>query len=208
MKKIGRLCVITDMSIQKKFTHIQIAKMAIKGGADIIQFRDKHMGTAEMIETAVQIRKLCNKKGVTFLVNDRADVALVSGADGVHLGKDDIPVRDARKLLGKTKIIGGTAHSQNEAIEREKEGADYLGFGHIFATFSKLKPEKPKGTKYLSRVVKSVHIPVLAIGGIGINNIDDVMDTGVYGAAVIGSVLKSNDPAGAVRELRKRIYAC
>ncbi len=199
--------MITDTSIQKKYTHFQIALMAIKGGVDILQFRDKHMGTAEMIDTAIQIRRLCNKKGVTFLVNDRVDIALVSGADGVHLGKDDIPISEARRLLGSRKIIGGTAHSVNEAVLCEKNGADYIGFGHIYPTFSKLKPEKPKGVNYLRRVVQAVNVPVIAIGGIGVSNIEEVMKSGVHGVAVIGSVVKSKDPANTVRDIREKIYA-
>jgi thiamine-phosphate pyrophosphorylase len=207
MKKPGRLCVITDTTIQKKFSHFEIAALAIKGGADIIQFRDKQLGTAEMITIAKLLSNLCRKKGVLFLVNDRVDVSMISGADGVHLGKDDIPVSEARKLLGKRKIIGGTAHSIKEAVEREKEGADYIGFGHIYPTYSKHKPDKPKGLKYLEEAVKAVSIPVIAIGGIDLKNITEVMKTGVHGAAMIGSVVKSRSPEKAVKEFRKRIYA-
>ncbi len=206
MKKIGRLCVITDTHSQSKYSHIELAKMAIKGGADIIQLRDKYISTSDFISLAIKIRKLCNKHKVLFLVNDRVDVALVSGADGVHLGKEDIPVKEADKLLGKKKIIGGTAHTLNEAIQREKEGADYIGFGHIYPTSSKHKPDKPKGIKYLKRVVEKLKIPVFAIGGIGISNINEVMSTGVHGIAVIGSVAGSKDPESAVKELRKKIY--
>lgn len=206
MKKIGRLCIITDTNVQLKYSHVELAEMAIKGGADIIQFRDKFMGTADMISTARAIRKICTKKGAIFLVNDRVDVALVSEADGVHLGKDDIPVYEARKLLGSRKIVGGTAHSLKEALMREKEGADYIGFGHIYETFSKEKKGRPKGTDYLRKVVDAISVPVIAIGGINITNIDDVMQTGVHGAALIGSVVKSKDPIKIVRELREKIY--
>jgi thiamine-phosphate pyrophosphorylase len=140
------------------------------------------------------------------MVNDRIDIALLSGADGVHLGKEDIPVKYARKLLGKNKIIGGTAHSIKEAVQREKEGADYIGFGHIYLTHSKIKTDKPKGTAYLKKIVQKIRIPVLAIGGINPANIKEVMKTGVHGAAVIGAVVKSNNPVKAVKELRKIIY--
>lgn len=206
MKKIGRLCVITDTHTQSKYSHIELAKMAIKGGADIIQLRDKFISTSEFIRIAINIMKLCRKHKVLFLVNDRVDVALVSGADGVHLGKEDIPVKEARKLLGNGKIIGGTAHTLKEAIQREKEGADYIGFGHIYPTRSKHKHEEPKGIEYLRQVVKRITIPVIAIGGIGISNIDEVISTGVHCAAVIGSVAGSKDPERAVKELRKKIY--
>lgn len=205
MKRIGKLCVITDTDIQNKYSHYEIAKLAVIGGADVIQFRGKNMPTGELIETAIKIRKLCNKHNVLFIVNDRVDAALISGADGVHLGKDDIPVKDARKLLGKNKIIGGTAHSLKDAVQREKEGVDYIGFGHIYQTGSKIKTDKPKGTAYLKKVVEKVRIPVFAIGGINHANIKEVMKTGAHGAAVIGAVIKSNNPVKAVKDLKSMI---
>lgn len=207
MKRIGKLCVISDTVVQKKYTHIEAAKFAIKGGADIVQLRDKIMSTAEMISTAKQIVALCKKHGVTFLVNDRVDVAMLSGADGVHLGIEDIPIKDARKLIGRNKIIGGTAHSLKEALYAQKQGADYIGFGHIFRTDSKHKPDNPKGTKMLSQIVKKIKTPILAIGGIDQSNIIEVMKTGVHGAAIIGGILKNPNPARITKEIRKLIYA-
>lgn len=206
MKKIGRLCVITDTAIQKKYSHCKIAELAIKGGADMIQLRDKFLSTGELIETAITITKLCRKNKVTFIINDRVDVAMISDADGVHLGIEDISIKDARKLLGINKIVGGTAHSLKEAIEAERAGADYIGFGHIFPTGSKLKADKPKGIGYLNNVVSSIKKPILAIGGINIKNITGVMSTGCHGAAVIGSVVKSKNPVKETAELRKIIY--
>ena len=206
MKKIGRLYLITDTAIQKKYSHYQIAQFAIKGGADVIQLRDKSLSTSELIQTAIKIAALCRKHDVTFLINDRVDVALVANADGVHLGKEDIPIKEARKLLGKNKIIGGTAHSLAEALFCESEGADYIGFGHIYPTKTKYKPEKPKGTEQLKLIVSKTDIPVIAIGGISPLNIKDVMATGVHGAAVVGSVLNSSNPLSTLNLLRKNIY--
>ena len=206
MKKIGKLCVITDTAVQKKYSHFELAKMAVKGGADIIQLRDKFLPTNELIEEAVKISAYCKKHNVLFLVNDRVDIAMICDADGVHLGKEDIPVREARKLLGRKKIIGGTAHSLKEAKQRKKEGADYIGYGHIYATGSKFKPKKPKGTRELSIIVKKIKTPILAIGGIGIEKIPELKQTGVHGVAVIGSVVKNKNPQKAVKELRKAIY--
>ena len=205
MKKIGRLCLITDTVIQNKYSHIQIAKMAIKGGADIIQLRDKTLPTGELINIAKKLSRLCREHKVLFIVNDRTDVAMASDADGVHLGKEDIPVKDARKLLGSRKIIGGTAHSIKEALLRQKEGADYIGFGHIYPTKTKYKPEKAKGVKLLTEVVNKIKIPVIAIGGISPANIDDVLTSNVHGFAVIGSVLNSKDPIKVLRELKKKL---
>jgi thiamine-phosphate pyrophosphorylase len=205
-RKIGKLCVITDTAVQNKYSHLEIAEMAIKGGADMIQFRDKNISTGELIDIAKKLKQICSKAGVLFIVNDRADAVLVSDADGVHLGSEDIPIKEARKLLGRNKIIGGTAHNIREAIKAQKEGADYLGFGHIYPTFSKNKPAPPVGIAELGKIVSTIKIPVLAIGGIGLENIYEVMKTGVHGAAVIGSVVKSKNPKEAVIELRRIIY--
>ncbi|MEO8513328.1 MAG: thiamine phosphate synthase [Ignavibacteria bacterium] len=207
MKRIGKICIITDTVIQKKYSHFEIAKLAIKGGADIIQLRDKSISTSELIETAKKIAILCRKNSVLFLVNDRVDVAIVSGADGVHLGQEDIPIKDARKLLGRNRIIGGTAHSMKEAVQCEKDGADYIGYGHIYRTLSKHKPDKPKRTENLKKIVAKISIPVFAIGGISPKNINEVVQTYVHGAAFIGSVLKSIDPVKTIKELRKKMYA-
>lgn len=207
MKKTGKICIITDTQVQKKYSHIELAKLAIKGGADIIQLRDKFLSTSELIDTAKKISLLCKKSNVIFLVNDRVDVALVSGADGVHLGQEDIPIKEARKLLGKNKVIGGTAHNMREALACEKAGADYIGYGHIYPTASKHKPDKPKGTAKLKEIVNRINIPVIAIGGITPENLSDVVNTGVHGAAFIGSVLKSKDPVKTIKEIRKIIYA-
>jgi thiamine-phosphate pyrophosphorylase len=204
--KIGRLCVITDTSVQKKHSHIEIARMAIKGGADVIQFRDKTMAAGDLIETAKKLKKVCSKDGVLFIINDRIDVALLSNAHGVHLGREDIPIKEARKLLGKNKIIGGTAHSLTEAIEAEKDGVDYIGFGHIYPTASKLKLTPPVGIEELKKAVKIINIPIFAIGGIELNNIKEVTETGVHGVALIGSVVRSSNPAKTVRELKGVLY--
>lgn len=205
-RKIGKLYVITDTAVQKKYSHIEIAQMAVRGGADVIQFRDKTISTGEMIETAKYLKKICSKAGVLFIVNDRVDIALVTDADGVHLGKEDIPIKEARKLLGDNKIIGGTAHTIKEAKKAQVDGADYLGFGHIFKTVSKHKETLPVGTSELKKVVNIIGIPVLAIGGIGLDNIDEVIQTGVHGVAVIGSAVKSKNPQKAVKDLRRIIY--
>src|SRR5437762_11747883 len=134
MNKIGRFSLITNTVIQSKYAHEEIAKLAIRGGADIIQLRDKTLPTGELIETAIRIKKICRGNNVLFIVNDSVDIATLSNSDGVHLGRDDISIKDARKLLGKNKIIGGTDHSLNEDLEAEKNGADYIGFGHIYQT--------------------------------------------------------------------------
>ena len=202
MKPIGRLHVITDESVQSRFSHVEIAKLAVEGGADVIQFRDKKRPAGELIDIAASIRDVCRGAGAAFIVNDRIDVAIAIDADGVHLGQSDLPIAEARKLLGPGKIIGGTASNVEDALEAQRDGADYVGFGHIYPTSSKDKPTPAKGPEALLAVVGAVSIPVVAIGGITAENLPAVVETGVHGVAVIGAVCASEDPRGAARELR------
>lgn len=204
MKKIGRLCVITDTIIQQKYPHKEIAEMAVKGGADIIQLRDKNMPASELVETAIAIKKICSGRAL-LIINDRVDIAVLSGADGVHLGKEDIPINEARKLLGNNKYIGATANSLEDAELAVKAGADYIGYGHIYQTQSKLKSTSPVGINGLKEIVKYINIPVLAIGGIDLTNAEEVIKTGVHGIAVIGCVLKSQNPINTVKQLKQII---
>jgi thiamine-phosphate pyrophosphorylase len=207
MKVIGKLCVITDTSVQNRYTHTELTEMAARGRADMIQFREKNISTSGMIDTACEMRRICRKFGVKFIVNDRTDIAMVSDADGVHLGQTDISAKDARTLLGKSAIIGRTAHSLKEAKQAERDGADYVGFGQIFRTSSKPKTDSPKGIEELRKVCRLVNIPVFAIGGIDISNARSVIDAGAHGIAVIGAVVKSNHPYSAVKQLKLCVLA-
>lgn len=206
MAKVGKFCVITDTVIQSAYSHLKIAEYAIKGGADMIQLRDKSMPTDELIETAFRIKKICLKYDVTLIINDRVDVALVSGADGVHLGKDDLPVKDARKILGNSRLIGATAHSLEEAKKAERDGADYLGYGHIFPTATKIKSDKPKGIIELENVIKKTNIPIIAIGGINKRNLTSVLHSLVYGIAVCGAIVNSEQPQQAAEYFSDKIF--
>jgi thiamine-phosphate diphosphorylase len=140
VKKIGRFHVLTDICLQTHFSHVELAELAIAGGADTIQFRQKDGATREMIRVAEQMQALCKRAGVTFIINDRVDVAIASHADGVHLGQDDFPIPLARKLLGEEAIIGGSAGNLEEARKCLGEGADYIGFGPVYPTTSKDAP--------------------------------------------------------------------
>ncbi len=196
------LCVITDTTIQTRFSHLDLAKFAIRGGADMIQLREKKMKSGELLETASAIQKLCKEARVTFIVNDRVDIALLSGADGVHLGQEDLPIEYARKILGKGKTIGETAGSLEQAIQLEKEGADYIGFGHVFPTRSKDKPSPAKGVAELERISRSISIPVIAIGGISHANLPSLLVARPAGIAVIQAVCGKDNPEEATRELK------
>ncbi|MFN3393102.1 MAG: thiamine phosphate synthase [Candidatus Thermochlorobacter sp.] len=199
--QISGLCVITDTTVQQRFSHLELAELAMRGGANIIQLRDKHLPAKELFALAVAMRTLTLAFGKLFIVNDRADIALAANADGVHLGQTDLPIPAARKILGKDKIIGGTASTLEEALAVEREGADYIGFGHIFPTTSKKKPTPPKGLEYLRKVVSAVKIPVMAIGGITVENAESVLKTGVRSLAVLSAVATAESPERAAAEL-------
>lgn len=200
-KQIGRLHVITDQTVQDRFTHAKLAGYAVEGGAGAIQYRDKILGTREAIETARTLKQICSAAGVPLIVNDRVDIAMAVDADGVHLGRKDLPIAAARMLLGPEKIIGGTAGTYEEALQVHEAGADYIGFGHIFPTRSKDKPSPPVGLDTLKEICTRIEIPVIAIGGITQQNVEQVIMAGAFGAAVIGAVCAQKDPEAATAEL-------
>ncbi|MBN1222763.1 MAG: thiamine phosphate synthase [Candidatus Aminicenantes bacterium] len=205
-KKIGRFHVLTDTELQSRYSHVELTKMAIVGGADTIQFRQKSGSTREMIEIAVKMKQLCTASGVTFVVNDRLDIAIASDADGVHLGQNDFPIPLARKILGTNRIIGGSAATLEEAGICVTEGADYIGFGPVFPTGSKSDAGPVSGLEILERAVKDFPLPIIAIGGAAINNIPDIMRTGAHGIAVISAVCCQADPGKATRKLADVLY--
>ena len=201
MKQIGQLHILTDTVLQSRFSHVELTRLAIRGGADTIQFRQKIGATREMIELAQQIRQLCTDSGVTFLVNDRVDVAIAAGADGVHLGQDDFPIPLARKLLGENRIIGGSAVTLEEAQKCLTEGADYIGFGPVYPTASKEDAGPVTGIGLLKQVVEIIPLPIIAIGGVSVENTPEVMQAGIHGIAVISAVCCQENPEQATRAL-------
>jgi thiamine-phosphate pyrophosphorylase len=203
MKKIGKFHVLTDTYLQCRYSHVELAKFAIAGGADTIQFRQKGGSTREMIRAAEQMQALCRRAGVAFIVNDRIDVAIASHADGVHLGQDDFPIPLARKLLGEEAVIGGSAGNLEEARACLAEGADYVGFGPVYPTSSKDDAGPASGLMLLGRIVEAIPIPIVAIGGIGRSNVRLVLQTRVHGIAVISDVCCQQDPEQATKTLRQ-----
>ncbi len=205
MKTIGRLHVLTDTALQSRFSHVALTELAVSGGADTIQFRQKNGSTKELIEIATQMKRVCAEKGATFIVNDRIDVAIASEADGVHLGQNDFPIPLARKLLGKGCIIGGSAATTEEMEICIREGADYVGFGPVYPTGSKDDAGPVSGIDILKRIVESSPVPIIAIGGINQNNASHVMGVGAHGIAVISAVCCREDPKEAARELHHMV---
>ena len=202
MKKIGRLHLLTDVVLQSRFSHEDLTRLGIAGGADTIQLREKGGSTRRMIEVARSMAAVCRKAGVPLIVNDRIDVAIASDADGVHLGQSDFPIPLARRLLGKDKLIGGSAATFEEARMCLADGADYVGFGPVFVTGSKDDAGPVSGPAILKQVVETIPLPIIAIGGITAENIGEVMRAGAYGIAVISAVCCQLDPQGATLALR------
>ncbi len=191
------LCVITDES----FCPVTIAELALKGGAAMIQLRHKSASGSQLFSWAVEIRNLCRIYRALFIINDRVDIAMASEADGVHLGQQDMPANAARTLLGKERIIGVSASSFEEALQAEKDGADYIGFGHIYPTFSKEKGFPPLGTEGLLNAAAFISLPIIAIGGVCLDNAATLISCGASGVAVISAVSRTDDPSRAASEL-------
>jgi thiamine-phosphate pyrophosphorylase len=203
--RIGRLCVITDTAIQSRFSHQDLTALAVEGGADTIQLRDKTLPDAELVRVARMILEVCHGHDVKLVVNDRVGVARDAGAHGVHLGLTDALIADARAVLGPSAIIGGTAGTVEQALAAEAAGATYIGCGHVFPTTSKQKAGEPIGLDGLARVCEAVRIPVVAIGGIDATNARSCIDAGAHGVAVIAAVCAASDPREAARRIRYAI---
>lgn len=202
MKKIGRFHVITEALLQNKFSHVELTEMALAGGADTIQFRSKSGSTREMINSAMQMKALCSEAGVPLIINDRVDIALAVGADGVHLGQDDFPIPLARKLLGPDAIIGGSAGDMEEAQKCLDDGADYIGSGPVYGTDSKSDAGPATGVENIRLIADSIPLPVIAIGGVAACNVKELLDAGAYGVAVISAVCFDDDPEAAAHRFR------
>lgn len=205
MKNIGVLHVITDTECQSRFTHPQLAELAIQGGADTIQFRQKNGTTRELVEIASQMQKTCAKHRVPLIVNDRADIALAVKAVGSHFGQDDMPVALGRSILSTENIIGASARTEKKILEAISEGADYIGYGPIYQTSSKPDAEKPKGLERLTRMCEIAKCPVIAIGGITQQTAASVIRAGAHGIAVISAVCAELDPMTATQALINEI---
>ena len=199
------LYVITDRRLSGGKSHLEVMRAAIEGGATAIQLRDKDASTRELIEAGLALRELTRERGVTFIVNDRVDVALAVDADGVHVGQDDMPARLARKLVGPDKIVGVSASTLEEALRAEADGADYVSASPVFSTPTKTDTPPPTGLEGLRAFVEAVHVPVIAIGGINEGNVEEVIKAGAAGVAVISAVVAASDIAAAARRLRQRI---
>jgi len=204
IKELTGLYVIIDTQILELKDVIDAARKAIRGGAKVIQLRDKQHGKGELLVIAQQLKDLCCKSSTLFIVNDYLDIVLASEADGIHIGYDDLPLSAVRKELPIDKIVGLSTHTLVQAQDAEVEGADYIAVGSIFPSPTKVHA-MVVGLEYLRQVRKAVSIPIVAIGGINKENIGEVMATGADSAAVISAVLTQKDIESATRQLVKEI---
>lgn len=200
--KLKGFYFITDSKLSRK-NNLEDVKEAIKGGAKVVQYRDKEKDLIDFIREAFGLKKICDKKKVLFLINDSVGVALLTEANGVHLGQDDMPLKKAREILGK-KVIGVTAHTLEEAFDAEKQGADYLGLSPIFTTTTKLDAGPAAGLELIKKVKEKVRIPCVAIGGINEDNVDSVIKAGADCISAISATVSKEDVAKAVKFFQKR----
>jgi thiamine-phosphate pyrophosphorylase len=197
--------VLTDRHAAGERSLVDVVKAAVRGGATAVQLRDKTTSTRGRIELGRALLALTRPAGIPLIVNDRADVALAIDADGVHVGQDDMPALLARAILGPERILGVSAGTVDEARRAEREGADYLGVGDVYGTPTKSDAGTPIGLSGLAEIARAVSIPVVAIGGISLDNAAATVRAGASGVAVISAVIGAPDPEKAARHLLQAV---
>lgn len=187
---LGGLCFITDHSVSNLPCHDMVLT-ALRAGARWIQLRNKEGSRRHVYEEAIRLRNIAKNFHAVLIVNDHPDIALAVSADGVHLGQDDLPAKEARKIMGDDVLIGISTHTVEQAIGAEREGADYIGFGPVFHTATK-NAGTPRGIDMLHEIKSRVHIPVVAIGGINPGNVKSVFEAGADAVAVASAILRGD----------------
>ena len=207
-KRVSGLYIVVDTEALKGRSHLEVAAQVIRGGARVLQLHDKLQSRPKLLPIARQLQALCDEHKALFIVNDYLDVALDCYADGLHLGQDDLPVAVARKLLPPGKLLGCSVTSVEQAVTAQSEGADYVAVEAIYPTASKTSTTtlpKVVGLEILRQVRKAVTIPVVAIGGITVDNVADVVSAGADSVAVISAVLGAASPEKAARQMAAKI---
>lgn len=203
--EIGRLHVLTDFHLQQRFSHAELVGRVLEGGADTIQFRQKRGVIRDKLHEAERVVEICRRSEVPFIVDDLVDLALAVEADGVHLGQTDFPIEYARPICGDEMVIGGTATTTEQALQVERDGADYVGFGPVFPTGSKDSPAPVKGLRGLRRACEAVDLPVVGIGGVTSERVRSILDAGAHGVAVLSAIILDEDPGAATEAIRTEI---
>ena len=202
MKLDTALYFITDSTGFEKDEFLRRVRSALEGGVTIIQLREKNRTTREYIELAAAVHEITSEFGIPLIIDDRIDVMLAAGAEGVHVGAEDMPVATARKLIGKDKILGATAKTVEAATKAYNDGADYLGVGAIYPTTTKVKTILTS-TETLDAITKAVPIPVNAIGGLNSTNLGILKGINIAGVCAVSAIMKADSPKTAAEELRQ-----
>ena len=203
MKFDPTLYFITDSTGVTEEELCRVVDQACKGGASLVQLREKTRSTKEYLNLALAVKAVTDAHNVPLIIDDRVDIALASGAAGVHVGLEDLPVAEARRLMGPDKIVGATAKTMERALQAQADGADYLGVGAIYPTTTKVVTViTPVST--LTEICGAVTIPVCAIGGLNPTNCDVLEGSGISGICVVSAIMKSEDPCGMARQLRAK----
>lgn len=203
-KKDLLLYAVTDSRWTGRQTIYEQVEEAIKGGITFLQLREKDLDEGSFLKEAEKMRDLCRKNQIPFIINDNVDIALKTGADGVHVGQEDMDAQDVRKILGEDKIIGVSARTVEQAVKAQQQGADYLGVGSVFTTGTKLDAGHVSyGT--LNEICRSVTIPVIAIGGITKENVKELSGSGICGVAVVSALFAQEDIRKAAADLKTEV---
>ncbi len=198
------LYLVTDRDLMSTKTVEDSVEQAIRGGCTLIQLREKKLSSKDFYETARKVRAVTSKFNIPFIVNDRVDIALAVDADGVHIGQDDLPVEQVRKLIGPNKIVGVSASNLSEALTAVEEGADYLGIGAMFSTNTKTDADATS-IEELTRIRKVISLPLVVIGGINKETIPQFKDIKIDGYAIVSAIVNQPDIIKATQELKQLI---
>ena len=194
--------LVTDHRNKTDEEFLKIIEEAIKGGTSIVQLREKTASTKDFYQLALKVKEITSKYDVPLLINDRIDIAIAVDSEGVHIGQDDMPADIARKIIGEDKILGVSASTVEEAKKAEIDGADYIGSGAVFPTATKDDADSVSKEE-LKEIVDSIDIPVVAIGGITLENAGTLKDTGIAGFSVVSAIMSADDPKEASQKLRE-----
>jgi len=200
------LYFVTDRGLSRGRSTLEIVRAAVQGGVTCVQLREKTCSTREFIAEALSVKAFLTSCGVPLIINDRVDIALAVGADGVHLGQTDMPLAAARSLTGQGLVIGVSAESIEDAVAAQTRGADYLGVSPVFATPTKTDTAAPLGLAGLAAIRSAVKLPLVAIGGLHAGNAAAAVRSGADGIAVVSAIAAADDPAQAARYLKRAIH--
>lgn len=206
LKAFGQIDIypVTDQGLSLGRTDLEVLEGLISGGARIVQLREKHLSKKDFYRLALAFREKTSEAGILLIINDHLDIALACGADGVHLGQDDLPL-EAAKRIAHDLLIGVSTHDLDEALMAQEQGADYVNIGPIFATSTKKVPMAPLGPGMIQKIVPHLKVPFTVMGGINQSNIHEVLEAGARKIAVVTAVTRAGDIGQAVQELRKTI---